>query len=183
MTPAHPVIERYLTQLEERLANLAPADRQAVMRDIRSHLAEATAASRPLDATLESLGPAETLARAYTVELMLNPRQHTRRRAAYLLKIAGLIAAGSIPTLMGLIVLGGMGSVLVAGGIIGIMAGVLDAFGNLPAWVQTSGMAPALTVAMGIGMALVGVALLFGFRRFVRFVAATWRQALPKLTS
>jgi uncharacterized membrane protein len=183
MSETHPVIDRYLTQLNESLSTLPAADRQEILHDIRGHFAEATAGKRSLESTLEALGPAEALGRAYTVELMLNPRRPMRSRAAYRLKIAGLIAAGSLPTLFVVILLGGVGGTLVLAGIVAILAGLVDAFGELPLWVQTSGMAPALVLSIGVAMMLVGLMGILTLRRFVRFVAATWRATLPKLVA
>ena len=181
MTSTHPVIERYLSRLDAQLSDLPAMDRAEVLHDIRSHLAEAMAAGQPLDAALESLGPVETLARAYAVELMLNPRRSAAGRRFSRLKIAGLIAAGSIPTLFGVITLGGLGASLVAAGLLAMIAAVLDASGNLPSFIQTSGLPPVSTLAIGVAMTMLGVVALFGLRHFVRFVAATWRAALPKL--
>lgn len=179
MTEAHPVIERYLTRLNDGLTDLAPRDRQEVLQDIRSHLAEAMAAGRGLDAAIESLGPADALARAYAVELLLNPRRITERRDR-LLKIAGLVAAGSLPALFMVILLGGVGATLIAAGVVAVIAGVLDGFGALPSFVQTSGLPPVLTVLIGVGMTALGILGLIGLRRFVRFVAYTWRAMVPK---
>ena len=148
MNQTHPVVDRYLARLNENLSTLSASDRQEILHDIRSHLAEATAGGRSLESTLETLGPADALARAYSVELMLNPRRPMSSRAAYRLKVAGLIAAGSLPTLFVVILLGGVGGTLVLTGMVAAVAGVVDAFGELPPWVQTSGMAPATAATM-----------------------------------
>jgi uncharacterized membrane protein len=181
MSETHPVIERYLTRLNESLLTLPPADRQEILHDIRGHLVEATAGARSLESTLEALGPADALGRAYTVELMLNPRRPMSSRAAYRLKVAGLIAAGSLPTLFVVLLLGGVGGTLVLGGFVAAVAGVVDAFGELPPWIETSGMAPAILLSIGVAMVLVGLMGILMLRRFVRFVATMWRATLPKL--
>jgi uncharacterized membrane protein len=181
MSQTHPVVDRYLAQLSEHLSTLSVSDRQEILHDIRSHLAEATAGGRSLESTLETLGPADALARAYSVELMLNPRGPMSSRAAYRLKVAGVIAAGSLPTLFVVILLGGVGGTLVLAGLVAAVAGVVDLFGDLPSWVQTSGMAPVTVLTIGGAMLLVGVTGILMLRRFMRFVAATWRATLPKL--
>ena len=183
MNQTHPVIDRYLARLNENLSTLSASDRQEIVHDIRSHLAEATAGGRSLESTLETLGPADALARAYSVELMLNPRRPMTSRAAYRLKVAGLIAAGSLPTLFVVILLGGVGGTLVLAGMVAAVAGVVDAFGELPPWVQTSGMAPVIVLSIGGAMMLVGLMGILTLRRFMRFVAATWRATLPKLVA
>ena len=78
MTQGHPVIERYLTCFETSISKFDFPDREEVTDEIRNHIAEARAAGRALDAVLQTLGPADVLARAYAVELALNP-QATRR--------------------------------------------------------------------------------------------------------
>jgi uncharacterized membrane protein len=181
MNQTHPVVDRYLARLTENLATLPASDRQEILHDIRSHLAEATAAGRSIESALETLGPADALGRAYSVELMLNPRRPMSSRAAYRLKVAGLIAAGSLPTLLIVILLGGVGGTMVLTGIVAAAASVVDAFGELPPWIQTSGVPPAVLLSIGAAMMLVGLMGLFGLRRFMRFVAATWRATLPKL--
>jgi uncharacterized membrane protein len=183
MNQTHPVVDRYLTRLNEHLSTLSASDREEILHDIRSHLAEATAAGRSLETTLETLGPADALARAYSVELMLNPRRAVSSRVAYRLKVAGLIAAGSLPTLFVVILLGGVGGTLVLAGLVAAVAGVVDAFGELPPWIQTSGMAPMVVLSIGGAMILVGLMGLLALRRFMRFVAATWRATLPKLVA
>ena len=183
MNETHPVVDRYLTRLNENLSTLSASDRQEILHDIRSHLAEATARGRSLESTLETLGPADALARAYSVELMLNPRRPMSSRAAYRLKVAGLIAAGSLPTLVVVILLGGVGGTLMLAGIMAAVVGVVDAVGELPPWVQTSGMSPATVLSIGGAMMLVGLMGILMLRRFMRFVAATWRATLPKLVA
>ena len=181
MNQTHPVVDRYLAQLTENLPTLSASDRQEILHDIRSHLAEATARGRSLESTLETLGPADALARAYSVELMLNPRRPMSSPVAYRFKVAGLIAAGSLPTLLVVVLLGGVGGALVLAGLVAAVVGVADALGDLPSWVQTSGMAPVIVLSIGAAMMLVGLMGLFALRRFMRFVAATWRATLPKL--
>ena len=184
MNQTHPVVDRYLARLSESLSTtLSASDRQEILHDIRSHLAEAIGGGRSLESTLETLGPADALARAYSVELMLNPRRPMSSRAAYRLKVAGLIAAGSLPTLFVVILLGGVGGTLVLAGMVAAVAGVVDAVGELPPWVQTSGMSPVIVLSIGVAMMLVGLMGILALRRFMRFVAASWRATLPKLVA
>jgi hypothetical protein len=82
-----------------------------------------------------------------------------------------------------MILLGGVGGTLVLAGIVAAVAGVVDAFGELPPWIQTSGMAPGIVLSFGGAMMLVGLMGILTLRRFMRFVAATWRAALPKLVA
>ena len=78
MTLGHPVVERYLTRFDAAISEFEFAEREEVTREIRNHIAEAQAAGRALDAVLQALGPADVLARAYAVELALNPQGRRR---------------------------------------------------------------------------------------------------------
>ena len=53
MKQQHPVVERYMTHLETAIGGLNPADRGEVLQEIRNHIAEATAAGKPLDVVIE----------------------------------------------------------------------------------------------------------------------------------
>lgn len=180
MTDAHPVAERYLTQLANDLGELAPADRRDVVGEIRNHIAEATAAGKPLDAVLQSLGPADALARAYAVELLLHPRRATSRspRARRFLALAGLVAIGSIPTLVIVITLGAIGVSFVASGLAVFAGGLMALGGNLPPWIEMD-VAPEIVVAIGPILTVLGVCSLFLLVMYVRFVAKTIRRVLP----
>jgi uncharacterized membrane protein len=74
MTVDNPLVERYLTAFSAGLAQLAPSERAEVVAEIRQHIADATAAGRPIDDVLKALGPVEALARAYQLELLVSPR-------------------------------------------------------------------------------------------------------------
>ena len=78
MTLGHPVVERYLTRFDAAISEFEFEEREEVTHEIRSHIAEAQAAGRALDAVLQTLGPADVLARAYAVELALNPQGRRR---------------------------------------------------------------------------------------------------------
>ena len=182
MTDQHPLVERYLARLDEGLRDLAPADRREVVRDIRSHIAESVAAGKPLDAVLESLGSADVLARAYAVELLLHPRATPAKgapRADRWLKIAGLIAIGSLPTFIIVVVLTAFGVAFTASGIAVFVAGVLASSGALPYWVQMD-VPPVVAIALGPILAAVGILSAMALFFYMRFVARTVRAVLPK---
>src|SRR5687767_14090231 len=135
MTQEHPLIERYLSRLEEGLTLMPPPDREEVVRDIRSHIAEATAAGTPLDSVLTTLGPAETLARAYAVELVLNPPPGRPPMSGFerFFALAAMLTLTSIPTLVIVVTLGAVGISFVASGFAVFAVGIVDAAGiSLP---------------------------------------------------
>lgn len=61
---------------------------------------------KPLDQVLASLGSSEGLARAYSIELLMKRRGAFTTRRNRMLRLAGLVIFGSIPTLVVVIALG-----------------------------------------------------------------------------
>jgi uncharacterized membrane protein len=176
----HPVVERYLSRLETAIRGLDPADRREVLQEIRNHIAEATAAGRPLDAVLESLGPADALGRAYALELLLHPPHDRGRTAAQRwLNVVGLLVFFSIPTLVVVSTLGSIGISFVAAGVFAFAIGVLDATGFFPWLHQRSNLPPALAILLAPAMVIVGLMSLAALRFYIRFVARAVRAALP----
>src|SRR5688572_29011515 len=78
MSDQNPVIERYMASFEAALQRHDLPEWKEIGADLRSHIAEAQGYGKPLDEVLAALGPADTLARAYAVELKINP---DRRRS------------------------------------------------------------------------------------------------------
>ena len=176
----HPVVARYMASFEASIAALDPGERLAIAQEIRNHIAEATAAGRPLDDVLRSLGPAETLARAYVAELLMNPRTKHLEAAARFLKLAGLVVAGGFATLLVVTMLGSIGITFTASGLVVFGIGVLETSGiHLPG-VQLSGIPPAWVIVMGPPLIAIGVVALMLLRTYVRFAARTMRKTLPR---
>lgn len=184
MTQEHPLVERYLSRLHDGLKLMPPSDREEVVRDIRSHIAEATAAGATLDSVLTSLGSAETLARAYAVELLLNPAPGQPPMSGFqrFFALAGLLALTSIPTLVVVVTLGAVGVSLVASGFAVFVAGIVDALGIGLPFVDgpASDVHPALAVAIGPILASVGSASLWALWKYLRWLGRTISDALPK---
>ena len=183
MTDAHPLVERYLAKLESGLQGLPAPERAEVVGEIRNHIAEATAAGQPIDAVLTSLGSAEDLARGYAVELLLNRPAvaspgMTRLRRFFML--TGLIAIGSVPTFVVVVVLGSIGLTFIASGLVVFCAGILASTGWLPNNVSVD-VAPWIAVLVGPAMSLLGVAALAGLVAYVRFTARLVRRVLPRV--
>ena len=183
MTDAHPLVERYLAKLDSGLQGLPALERAEVVGEIRNHIAEATAAGQPIDAVLTSLGAAEDLARGYAVELLLNRPAAaspgmTRLRRFFML--TGLIAIGSVPTFVVVVVLGSIGLTFIASGLVVFCAGILASTGWLPNNV-TVDVAPWIAVLVGPAMSLLGVAALAGLVAYVRFTARLVRRVVPRV--
>jgi uncharacterized membrane protein len=180
MTDNHPLVERYLRALDAALTDLAPTERTEVVAEIRQHIADATAAGKPIDVVLQSLGPVEALARAYQLELLVTPRATAPRqpRSDRWLKILGLIAIGSLPTFVIVVTLGTLGLSLSLSGLAVIIAGAADSVGALPSWVNMD-VEPWVGIVLGVVITLVGVLCSIGTVAYVKFVVRLVRRILP----
>jgi uncharacterized membrane protein len=177
----HPVVERYLDELARHLGPLGPADRGEVVRDIESHIAEAVAAGSTLDSALESLGPAQILGRAYAIELLVNPRRASPRTAgpSRYLKVVGLLALVSLPTLVIVVSLGAIGVAFCASGLAVIAVGIIAAFGVLPPGLRLD-VPPIVAIMLGPVLVATGVLALAGLRFYVRFLTRAVRAVVPQ---
>jgi uncharacterized membrane protein len=159
---------------------MSEQERDAVLSDIRSHIAEATAAGSPLDHVLTSLGPADQLARAYRVELLLNPAAGRRQVSAFerFFALASLLALTSIPTLVIVTTLGATGISLLFSGAVVFLAGVLNGLG---ATFPLSGVEAhrAFAVAIGLLLLAVGAASLWALYHYLRWLARAVRLRIP----
>lgn len=174
MTQEHPVVARYMTQFERCTREFDFPGRGEIANEIRNHIAEASAAGKPLDAILQSLGPADALARAYAVELLLERRSSRRARAlTRFVRLASVVAAGSVVSLLVVGLLGSAGLGFTASGVVILTIGGLEEVGiHLPG-VQMNGVPPALAMALGVLVLALGAVSLIGLRLYVRFVIRT----------
>lgn len=183
MIQEHPLVERYLSRLQDGLKLMTPADREEVVRDIRSHIAEATAAGATLESVLTTLGPAEMLARAYAVELVLNPAPGRPPMSGFqrFFALAGILALTSIPTLVIVVTLGAVGISFVVSGFAVLAAGIIDLLGISLPFVEDpiSDVHPAFAVAIGPVLVVTGAAALMGLSKYLRWLARTVSNSLP----
>lgn len=180
MTIDNPLVERYLAAFDAGLSQLAPAERAEVVAEIRQHIADASAAGRPIDAVLQALGPVEALARAYQLELLVTPRANAsaQPRSDRWLKILGLLAIGSLPTFIIVVTLGAIGVSFTLAGVAVFMAGIADSAGALPYW-MTMDVEPWVGIVIGIFMFLAGLLSCWGTIAYLRFVVRLVRRVLP----
>jgi uncharacterized membrane protein len=174
----HPLVDRYLTHLREGLAAMPTADREEVERDIRSHIAEAMAAGTPLDTVLTHLGPADALARAYTVELLLDGSRSKAAGLSWfqrLLALAGLLVLTSIPTIVVVSVLGSIGISFTLSGVAVLGAGLAAAAGltQVFGYDLVLGIHAVWAVVLGPLMTVTGFACLVGLYYYLRWLAQT----------
>ena len=175
MSATHPVARRYLDELERGLGAVQPDERRDIVREIDDHIADAVAAGRPMEEVLRVLGPAQALARAYSVETLLNPRDKTPAADRWL-RLLGLLAVASLPSFILIAVLGSLGlSFTVAGAAI-FVAGVLAMAGVT----GIMDAPPFVGVVGGPPLAFVGLACLTALYYYVRFLIRLSRAALAR---
>lgn len=180
MTMDLPLVNRYLTAFDAALTQLAPSERAEVVAEIRQHIADATAAGRPIDEVLQSLGPVAALARAYQLELLVSPRPNApaQPRSDRWLKIIGLLTIGSLPTFIIVVTLGALGLSFSLSGIAVLIAGIADSMGALPWW-MISDVQPWVAIVLGIALTLLGLLASWGTVAYLRFVVRLVRRVVP----
>lgn len=170
MIEDNPVLARYVASFERSLEVLDAGERRAITQEIRNHVAEATAAGRSLDEVLRALGPSDALARAYAVELLLNPRDRRFAPLAAFLRLASIIAAGSFATVIVVSILGAIGISFTASGVVVFGIGILESNGIHMQGVQLSGVPPGWVIVLALPVFAVGIVALALLRRYMRFV-------------
>ena len=175
-----PLVNRYLDTLESHLVNLAAPERGEVIAELRQHIADALTAGRTIDQVLESLGPVDALARAYQLELLVSPRPSAppQPRSDRWLRIAGLLAIGSLPTLIIVITLGSIGIAFTFSGVAVIIAGIAAMAGSLPSW-ATLTIEPWLAIVLGVVMTGLGIFSTGATLAYLRFVVRVVRRVVP----
>ena len=180
MMQDHPVAARYLSRLNTSLSDIDVSERAGILEEMRNHIAEAHASGKSIEDVIESLGPADLLARAYAVELLMNPRDKRGRNLKKWIKAAAIVAASSVATFLVFVALGSIGIALTASGAGIFVIGALEASGiHLPG-VQLNGLPPVAVMLIAPLLLVAGAAALFALRGYVRFLARTLRKFLPR---
>jgi uncharacterized membrane protein len=180
MSEHNPLIERYMSSFEAALQKYDLREWKEIATDVRSHIAEALEYGKPLDDVLEALGPADVLARAYAVELKLNPRAGPSQALGRVLSVIGILAASGV---VSFIVVAGLGSIAV--GLFGsgfgmLIIGIIEAMGiHLPG-VQLAGLNPLFVVALSPVIMFVGLAAGWALWLYVRALINMLHKALPR---
>ena len=182
MSQQNPLIRRYLDQLDAGLvdANIHEDERRDIRQDIDSHLTEAVRSGTALVDALQRLGPADELARAYCLELTLNPRTggdgSFARRIIAALTRAGALLASTLLT----VVMGSLSLVLLVGGFVAVVGGVVAPF--LPsAWLDPTlrpGLPQVVVIALGVILLAAGIPSFRLVHVNLRFLLNTLRKDL-----
>lgn len=176
MTPDHPLAVRYVDKLNQALGDLAPAERAEILTEIRNHISDATAAGTSIDDVLRAFGPAEQLARAYRIELLLNPKTPTRPSGRWF-KIVGLLAVGSLPTFIIVVTLSTVGMSLCVSGPIVFVVGIAKVLGYLP-WAMLD-CPPWVAIVLGPVTTALGITAVWGLAAYLKLLAGIVRRVLP----
>ncbi|MES1157183.1 MAG: hypothetical protein ABUL73_05330 [Alphaproteobacteria bacterium] len=183
MSQEDPMVAQYVTRLQNALRRYSVPESAEIVADVRSHIAEALNYGQPLGAVMTTLGPADTLARAYAVELLMHEPKDARIEALLrFLKIMGFVIAGSFLSMIVAVTLGGFGLSFLLAGMILIVAGGLEALGVHLAHVHTGGLPPLVTIALGPVALAVGWGFCWLLWLYVRMAARALRKALPGKT-
>ena len=182
MSQQNPLVRRYLDQLGVRLdeANTHEDERREILQDIESHLAEATRSGTALSDAITKLGPADDLAKAYCLELKLNPRSQADGSALRWI-VAALTRAGALlaSTLL-TIVMGSLSLGLLLGGAVAVLGGIVAPF--LPsAWLDPTlraGLPQVVVIILGVILLAVGVPSFRLVHVNLRFLVKTLRKDL-----
>lgn len=184
MSTENPLIERYMARFEAALRQHKLPEWADIASDLRSHIAEARSYGKTVGAVLEALGPAEALARAYAIELLMHPPRDARGKAiARLFKIVSILIGGGFVSLIVATTLGSIGVSFVASGFIFFVVGGLEATGVHLPHVQMAGLPPLGVMAIGPVMFAIGCAACWGLWLYARFIARALRRALPPLAN
>lgn len=177
-------VRRYLEQFRTGLKAMPEAERNEIVQEIASHIAEAAGSGRPLAEVLERLGPADRLARAYTAEAILSgPGRPVRKWWA----AAAVLTASGLGSLFVIPVLGIFGLVFPVAGLLGILGNVLYLLLRHPVrhlgitttpWFADPGWNQVLGICIGLVIIPLGLWALVGLKRYIRFMIRTVRGTL-----
>ncbi len=182
MSHQNPLVRRYLEQLDAGLdeTHIHEDERQEILNDIESHLAEAMRSGRALSDAITKLGPADDLAKSYCLELTLNPRHLAdgspgRRIVAALTRAGALLASTLLTIVMGSLSLG-----LLLGGFIAVLGGLIAPF--LPSdWLDPTlraGLPQLVVIVLGVILMAVGIPSFRLVHVILRFLIRTIRKDL-----
>ncbi|MES1158855.1 MAG: hypothetical protein ABUL42_03070 [Terricaulis silvestris] len=176
----NPVVTQYMARFEAALGRFRLPEAREIAMDVRSHIAEAQGYGKSLDEVLATLGPADALARAYAVELLMDAPKNARGdKVMRFFQLLAIVIAGSFLSLIVATIFGGFGISFALAGMILIVGGGLEALGVHLAHVQTGGLPPLATMALGpVAFAIAwGCFWLLGL--YVKAAARAVRRMLP----
>jgi uncharacterized membrane protein len=171
-----PLARRYLENFSAALGRLPDDERSELIGEIESHIAEAAADGQPVSEVLARLGPADRLAMAYRAELLTSARRAGWRRwLTRSVALAALLVGMSIPSLVIIPLLAGLGAGFVAGGV-AMFAWSLCPFDTHTLYSLPGGLDRLARGATGIGFIAGGTLALAALYGYVRLLSAAVRR-------
>ncbi len=170
--------DRFLSRLAAALRRLKVPDADEIVADVRGHIDE-SAESRSLDEALITLGPPETLARAYALELAFSRHREGRWRASSVFVVVSLLVGASLMTLVVAPTLAVLAFTFLVTGLVSFAFALIElTLVDLP-FVENGNISPL--EALGVSAPIFATGCLFGWLlwRYLRFVIASLRRALP----
>ena len=135
---------------------------------------------KPEGNLLRALGGPRYLARAYAVELLFDAPRERAGKVWRILHMIGVLAAGSLVTMVLVIVLGSIGLTFAFGGLLLLVIGAIEAAGIHLPHVSMGGLSPLAVMAMGPFMFAVGYAAWAGLWSYCRYLSRSLRGMLPR---
>lgn len=183
MSQMNPVVERYLSRFAGALAAVPDEERYEMVREIRSHIAEALHTGRDITEVLEKLGPADRLAAAYRAELLMHRQPAGRSELARQVGMVGALAGTSIASFFVIVLLGAVGISFLLSGVAIVVAGlVLPAIpASLISTPFTILTTQQILIVIGFAMVPLGLLSLAGLRAYVKFLRRAVVSLLAKI--
>jgi uncharacterized membrane protein len=180
MTEHNPLIERYMSRFEDALQQYKLPEWREIAADLRSHIAEALAYGKPIDDVLNALGGADVMARAYAVELAINPPRTKPNWIIVALKVGAIVAATGMMSFLVVVGLGSVAMGFTASGLALIVICLIEAMGTHLPGVQMAGMHPLVVMLFGPPMLLLGIGAGWALWLYMRFIVRALRKAIPR---
>jgi uncharacterized membrane protein len=183
----NPTFERYLSDFNNALSRVEPAERQDALREIESHFADAAAAGASPAEVVARLGSPRLLAAALRAE-GLNKRDGATVRQLLRVIVTSLFIAGS--SLTSLVLVPILAVIAVGFGLIAVLspfAGALRTFGA--SWIQINVLpgqslpvewSLPFMLAVGLCCGLIALCAYKGLRLYIRVIARGYRAVLGK---
>lgn len=169
-----PLAQRYLENFRKGLGGLPEAERRELVSEIENHIAEATASGEPTSDVLDRLGPADRLARAYRAELLMSGGER-RNMFVRTIGLALLLLGASIPSLILIPLLGGLGLGFTVGGV-ALFAWSICPFDTHSMYELPGALDRLARAGTAIGFLSVGMLALATLYGYVRVVGSAVRR-------
>jgi uncharacterized membrane protein len=170
-----PLAERYLQRFGSELKKVPPPERDELVMEIRSHIADSIEGGSSTVDVLERLGPPDRLAKAYRAELVLQ-----REGTNWLVRIfaaTALVIGTSIPSMIIIPLLAALGVGFVAAGAAAVGVALFP-FADPSFYPAPESIDRVLGAFTGAGLAVAGVLALSGLYWYVRLLVAAFRRVL-----